>query len=212
MGMQALLTFSVDTLEVSVTGPLRGGGESSLGSSSGPSAWAAAPLSAADQADQGRTPVRGRVATHLEGAVASVSGVEGQPELGDGRGEVTYEEAGVDKKPGTEPDPLSDLGQQGTKMAGDPAELSLLAVGKGRPGEVPRTGKWLVWPVAAERVTKVREQRCPSDVRGRWDPCLFPTPFPCRSRRSSRSPPRTAGCWASSKARTPSSAEPPTPP
>lgn len=37
MGMQALLTFSVDTLEVSVTGPLRAGGESSLGSSYGPS-------------------------------------------------------------------------------------------------------------------------------------------------------------------------------
>lgn len=46
-------------------------------------------------------------------------------------------------------------------MAGDPAELSLLAVGKGRPGEVPRTGKWLVWPVAAERVTKVTSRGVP---------------------------------------------------
>lgn len=44
-----------------------------------------------------------------------MSGVKGQPELGDGRGEITYEEAGVDKKPGTEPDPLRVWASKGPR-------------------------------------------------------------------------------------------------
>ncbi|XP_076986831.1 isochorismatase domain-containing protein 2 isoform X1 [Tamandua tetradactyla] len=53
----------------------------------------------------------------------------------------------------------------------------------------------------------------PSSPPARGSSCsswgMLPTPSSRRSRRSSRSLPRTAGCWASSKARTPSSGDPP---